>query len=304
MDRFQSVILVVDDMTATIELLNGILCCDYQVLFAATGQDALAIAFETIPDLILLDIMLPDMNGYDICRQLKKDSRTSAIPVIFVTALDEEDDEAKGLNAGAIDYISKPVSPAIVKARVRNHLELKRYRDLLENQSQTDSLTGIANRRKFNEILGKEWLRAIRSQSWISLIMIDIDLFKSFNDIHGHLAGDNCLRIIAQSIQKCLHRPADLAARYGGEEFACILPETNIDGAYHLGQTIQRKISELHIPHPRSEAAGYVTVSIGLSAMLPVIGQDSSEIIQAADHFLYQAKNDGRNCIRPQKSIG
>jgi PleD family two-component response regulator len=170
-------VLVVDDEIANIELLNEILGSKYEVLFASYGQEAIDIAQLQKPDLILLDIVMPEMDGYEVCMRLKADTRTKNIPIIFITAMGQDEDEARGLKIGAIDYITKPIRPLIVQARVRNHLELKSYRDFLENLSGTDGLTGIANRRRLDETIEREWRRCVRGHSSISLILMDVDLF-------------------------------------------------------------------------------------------------------------------------------
>ncbi len=259
MEKPKQTVLITDDSPANIEVLCQVLDGEYDVLFATNGPDALAIAFDQSPDLILLDVVMPDMDGYEVCAALKADIRTRDIPVVFVTAMDNDDDETKGLNAGAIDYVTKPIRPAIVRARVRNHLELKRYRDFLENLSSTDGLTGIFNRRRFDETLDREWRRANRNQSPLSLILMDIDLFKPFNDHYGHVAGDECLRRLAQVLPGCLRRASDLAARYGGEEFACLLPDTDADGADKVAGNVRDAVNELNIPHLYSAVADHVT---------------------------------------------
>ena len=186
-------ILLVDDAAANLEALNAVLGADYELIFATSGQEAIDLAREQLPDLILLDVMMSGMNGYQVCRKLKDDDQTRGIPVIFVTSMDHEEDEAAGLDAGAIDYLAKPIRASIVKARVRNHLELKRARDLLESLSITDTLTGLANRRQFDAVLEAETRRAIRSMSHVGLLMCDLDHFKAYNDYYGHPAGDWCL---------------------------------------------------------------------------------------------------------------
>jgi diguanylate cyclase (GGDEF)-like protein len=298
METRKQTILIVDDTPANIEILCEVLDSEYEVLFATSGTDALSIAVDQSPDLILLDVVMPEMNGYQVCRHLKEDKRTQSIPVIFVTAMDQEEDEAKGLNVGAIDYLTKPIRPPIVKARVRNHLELKRYRDFLENLSSTDGLTGIFNRRRFDETLDSEWRRARRAASPLSLILMDIDLFKSYNDHYGHLAGDDCLRRLAQVLSDCVRRPSDLVARYGGEEFACLLPNTDANGAMQVANHILEATNNLNIPHAHSSVADRVTVSIGVTTIIPVTGQPVSQLIQRADELLYTAKGSGRNQVR------
>jgi diguanylate cyclase (GGDEF)-like protein len=291
-------ILVVDDATSNIEILNGVLDSDYEILFATCGKDALEIIKEQMPDLILLDIVMPDIDGYEVCTRIKADAKTQEIPVIFITAMGQEEDESKGLNAGAIDYITKPIRPSIVKARIRNHLELKRYRDSLKTLSTVDGLTGVGNRRRFDEILSREWLRARRNLSPISLLLMDIDFFKAYNDHYGHLAGDDCLRKVAAGLSGIARRPADLLARYGGEEFVLLLPETDAEGGLKIANRVREKMDHLKIPHAFSAAASYVTLSIGVATMVPTDEETFNELIKRSDELLYEAKQNGRNQVR------
>jgi len=298
MEIGKQTVLIVDDTPANIEILSEALSNEYEVLFATSGQDALNIAFDQEPDLILLDVVMPDMDGYEVCARLKRDTRTRTVPIIFVTAMDQQEDETRGLNVGAIDYLTKPIRPPIVRARVRNHLELKRYRDFLENLSSTDGLTGIANRRRFDEALDCEWKRARRNQIGLSLILMDVDLFKDYNDLYGHLVGDDCLRQLAQVLAGCVRRPADLIARYGGEEFACLLPDTDLEGAKWLANRMREKVDSLHIPHAHSPVADHITLSLGVASLIPVVGQSYFDLIRHADECLYASKRNGRNQVR------
>lgn len=297
-ENIKQTVLIVDDAPTNVEILSEVLDSEYEVLFAISGEDALNIAFEETPDLILLDIVMPHMDGYEVCSRLKADSRTRAIPVIFVTAMDQEEDETKGLAMGAIDYLTKPIRPPIVRARVRNHLELKRYRDVLEQLTTTDGLTGISNRRRFDESLECEWSRARRSQKPLSLIMGDIDFFKAFNDHYGHLAGDDCLRQVARALASSVRRPADLVARYGGEEFACLLPETDASGAAWMAKHFLEIMKELNLPHAHSQVVDHVTLSMGVATVIPLVGQASCDLVRDADRLLYEAKQNGRNQFR------
>lgn len=267
-----------------------------EALFATNGRDALSQAAEELPDLILLDVDMPGMDGFEVCRQLKADVQTRTIPVIFVTGKGETEDEARGLEVGGIDYLTKPVRPAIVRARVRNHLELKRARDLLERLATLDGLTSIANRRRFDEQLEREWRRAQRNMSEISLIMIDIDFFKQFNDTYGHAQGDDCLRRIAASLESAVLRPADLITRCGGEEFVCLLPETGMSGARDVAERMQSSAAELAIPHGASTISDQVTLSMG-ATMAPGAGNAAAELVELADARLYRAEKGGRNQI-------
>lgn len=207
--------------------------------------------------------MMPDMDGYEVCRRLKQEEKTANIPVIFITARDQEEDETRGLDAGAVDYITKPFSLPIVGARVKTHLELKRHRDLLENLSSKDGLTGIPNRRRFDEMLKREWNSAVRKGNPLSLVMIDIDHFKAYNDNYGHWRGDDCLRLVAGALFSTPQRPGDFTARYGGEEFVSILPETDMEGALSVCRAMQKMIGALEIPHAFSTVAGHITISLG-----------------------------------------
>jgi diguanylate cyclase (GGDEF)-like protein len=298
MEEKKQTVLIVDDEPMNIEILNEALGAEQEIFFATSGQEALDIALNELPDLILLDVVLPDLDGYQVCAQLKADPKTRNIPVIFVTAMDHQEDEAKGLDMGAIDYLAKPIRSSIVKARVRNHLEIKRYRDYLENLSATDGLTGIPNRRWFDEQLEREWRRARRKHTPLSLILMDIDFFKAYNDHYGHLAGDDCLRQLAQALNQCVRRPADLVARYGGEEFVCLLPETNGEGTLCVANLFRKEVDRLNIPHACSSVADHVTLSIGVSAVVPAVGQPSFDLIRRADEHMYGAKKNGRNQIR------
>lgn len=290
-------ILIVDDVKANARLLAKRLSDEYECFTASNGEEALTTAFSQRPDLILLDILMPDMDGFEVCRLLKNDDRTRIIPIIFITSLNEDEDEAKGLACGAVDYIRKPFRMPIVKARIKNHIELKMARDILERQAFIDGLTTIPNRRRFDDVLNKEWHRAVRTGSPLSLILMDIDCFKNFNDNYGHQKGDSCLRKIGIALRDTLKRGSDFVARYGGEEFAAILPHTDAQGALAIAHQIKTAVSNLGIPHAYSSAAPHVTISLGAATLLPTKNQNAIDIVRAADDALYQAKNKGRNNV-------
>lgn len=299
----QATILVVDDAPENLQVLNAVLKDHYRVKVATSGERALALAAGgEQPDLILLDVMMPGMDGYEVCSRLKSDPRTRSIPVLFVSARDEEQDEAKGLALGAIDYIVKPIRPSIVQARVRNHLELKRSRDLLERLTTVDHLTGISNRRRYDEYLELEWRRAARDQTPIALIAIDIDHFKAYNDLYGHPRGDTCLVAVAQALAQSVSRTPDLIARCGGEEFACVLPGTDAIGASHLADEMLSRVLALEMEHARSATHDKVTVSIGVAAMIPDPEEPPQTLVALADAALYQAKAEGRNRVVVRQS--
>jgi len=291
-------ILIVDDTPTNIQVLAEALRADYRVKVAGSGKAAFEIiARQGLPDLILLDVMMPGMDGYAVCRRLKDDPRTKDIPVIFVTAKSDPLDEEHGLRLGAVDYIAKPFHPHIVAARVQNHINLKLKTDLLELHALLDGLTSIPNRRRFDDDLASEWKRAHRAGSMLSLIMLDVDYFKPYNDHYGHGAGDNCLRKVAGALAEAVVRPGDLAARYGGEEFVVLLPATGKDGAAQIAERIRAQVEALRIPHGYSAVAAWVTVSVGLASAVPRDCDGTAALLEKADNMLYRAKDAGRNRV-------
>ena len=292
-------ILVVDDVPANILLLFNALHAEHELLFATSGEEALILAERDPPDLILLDVLMPGMDGYETCRRLKANSLTSGVPVIFVSALDEEMDELRGLNLGALDYVTKPISVPLIRARVSTQLSLKRSLEAVAQKARTDALTGLANRWLLDETMDREWRRGLRNQNHLALIMIDVDLFKVYNDRYGHGAGDDCLKGIASVIAETIQRPGDLAARYGGEEFSCILPDTDLMAAHALADDMRRRLEALRIPHDRS-AHGVVTISCGVSVAVPDAPHGFARFMQEADRQLYAAKAAGRNKVMPE----
>lgn len=291
-------ILIVDDQPANIQILANALEPFYDVMVAASGQDALEILMRPDrADLVLLDVMMPGMDGYEVCRRIKDCEATKNIPVVFVTSRTESSEEEIGLNLGAVDYISKPYRLPIILARVRNHLAMKRKTDLLESLVSLDGLTGIPNRRKFDELLDYEWRRAVRSSRPLSIVMMDIDHFKQFNDHYGHGAGDDCLLKVANCLMSCVKRPGDLIARYGGEEFVALLPLTDAEGAQAVSSGFVAAISALKLPHLYSETADHVTISAGCAVVVPDQLLSKQSLLQKADEMLYHAKSQGRNRV-------
>ena len=287
-------LLVVDDQPINIQALYRIFAPDHRVLMATSGAKALALCKEDPPDLVLLDVEMPELDGYEVCARLKADEATRNIPVIFVTSHTDADEETRGLELGATDFIAKPVNPAVVRARVKTHLTLKAQSDLLRQMVFLDGLTGVANRRCFDERLDVEWRRAARNASPLALLMLDVDHFKRFNDCYGHQTGDECLRQVAAAIKGSLVRPGDVVARYGGEEFACVLPATDFEGALAVGAGIERAVRGLQIPHSQSDVSDVVTLSIGVSMGLPERDGDPARLLALADAQLYRAKHGGR----------
>ena len=290
-------VLIVDDSPTMRRMLELVLRDENDTLTATSGSAALQMALDDNPDLILLDVVMPEMDGHEVCRRLKAEPRTKDIPVIFVSGLGEPGDEAIGLNLGAIDYITKPISAPIVRARVRNHMALKRIRDAFATLSMQDGLTGLANRRRFDELLAQEWARALRSHTPIALVMCDVDFFKKYNDHYGHLSGDDCLKSIAEVLKASAARPGDFAARYGGEEFAILLPNTDAAGAKIVAEKTRARVEELRIEHARHESAPCVTLSLGVAALVPDAGRPPQHLILQADKALYAAKHGGRNRV-------
>jgi diguanylate cyclase (GGDEF)-like protein len=293
----RAVVLIVDDEIANIEIMNAALEDQYEVCFATSGAQAIAVAKSVLPDLILLDVLMPGMDGYEVCHTLKQDPLLADIPIIFSTGLDDQDAEERGLSLGAIDYITKPIQPVILTARVRNHIELKRLRDRLAEMAVTDALTGLSNRRHLEQVLKTETARLARTGEWLSFIMIDIDFFKAFNDTYGHPVGDRCIAMVASALNRAVRRAADLPARYGGEEFACILPGADPVAAMAVASDIQAQVRSLGIPHMASSISAQVTVSVGVTSARCEPGMSSDFWIQNADRQLYISKSEGRNRI-------
>ena len=287
-------LLVVDDQPTNIQVLYRVFADDCQVFMATSGEQALHTAREEAPDVILLDVMMPDMDGYEVCRQLKQDSATRDIPILFVTAHHEAQEEARGLACGAVDFITKPIHPAVVRARVHTHLTLQRQTEVLKRLVFIDALTHAFNRRYFDERLAEEWGRAQRTGRPLGLILIDVDYFKQFNDVNGHKRGDDALRQVAQALKGTILRPSDVVCRYGGEEFACLLPDTDLDGALQVAQRMKLAVRDLAIGHPASAVAEVLTISAGVAVRTPTSGGDAAALLALADAQLYRAKAEGR----------
>jgi diguanylate cyclase (GGDEF)-like protein len=290
-------LLVVDDEKQNRTLLTELLQDDYQIILAKNGIQALQKAQEHLPDLILLDVLMPQMDGFNVIRALKANDLTRHIPVIFVSALDSAADEELGLELGAVDYIAKPFHPPIVRVRVRNHLQAVHQRRLLEQLALIDSLTEIPNRRRFTEVYEREWRRCKRSNSPLSLLMVDVDHFKVFNDTYGHAAGDQVLRRVAQTIQAALNRSSDFVARYGGEEFVVVLPDIDAGGAQAVAEKLRVEVEHLQIPYPESGTSPWLTISLGGATQVPMLSEVDAGLFGNADRSLYAAKHGGRNRV-------
>ncbi|MGD1920587.1 MAG: diguanylate cyclase domain-containing protein [Pleurocapsa sp.] len=318
-------ILIVDDKPDNLELLSTVLTVQgYQTKTCERGKSAIELAKTDVPNLILLDISMPEMDGFSVCEILKKDFITKDIPIIFISALKDVRDKTLAFQIGGSDYITKPFQVDEVIARVKNQLNIHylqaelraknkqleteiKHRQAAENEllrlnrklnklATVDRLTGIANRHYLDEFLIKEWQRGKREKFSLALILCDIDYFKQYNDRFGHLEGDVCLQQVAQAIVKAVNRPADLVARYGGEEFAIVLPQTSAENAILVAEKIRLQIQDLRIPHPDSLVRDDVSLSLGVTAVIPGSKYTKKQLLITADKALYQAKKQGRNC--------
>jgi diguanylate cyclase (GGDEF)-like protein len=305
-------VLVVEDSKVTLKVLCNFLerMDIIQPLTAETGVAAMELYRRERPDIILLDAQLPDIDGFDIAKQIRaaerKDDWTA---IIFLTSMTKDADLARGIQVGGDDYLLKPVSEVVLQAKVRAMQRLvEMQRSLvdithqlnaankeLQRLSTTDGLTGIPNRRMFDELSMREWRRCERMKKPVALVMLDIDNFKLFNDEYGHQAGDDCLRAVAAQVLRAAPRAADLAARYGGEEFVLVLGETDADGARWVAENIRQHVNELGILHATPQRR--VTISCGVAAVMPKAGLSLEVLLRTADHALYQAKAEGRDKV-------
>jgi diguanylate cyclase (GGDEF)-like protein len=292
-----SKILIVDDQPLNIVALHSMFSKEHSIFMASSGEAAIEICRSNPPDLIFMDVVMPGMGGLRACAQLKKMPETSEIPVIFITAGNSIEEESACWNAGGVDFIARPIHAQTVRARARVHLLLKAQADQLREFAYVDVLTAVVNRRFFDDNLLQEIKRALRERTTCSLLILDIDFFKRYNDAYGHLQGDACLKAVAQTLSKSVLRPGDLVGRYGGEEFAIVLPNSDIAAAVHVAERIQRNVGELALKHEGNEVAKIVTVSIGVTATSEFVRDDAASLITRADRCLYRAKHFGRNRI-------
>jgi diguanylate cyclase (GGDEF)-like protein len=305
-------ILIVEDARATLLVIsNYIRNFGGHPIPVATGELALEAFSREQPDLVLLDVVLPDIDGFEIARRIRSMEKPGAwTPIIFLSARNADQDIERGISAGGDDYLCKPVSEAVLSAKIRAMQRITQMRTSLvvlareldsANQelkrlSASDGLTGIANRRFFDDYLSREWRRARRDNVSIALLMCDVDNFKAYNDTYGHQAGDDCLRQIAQTLTRMMERASDVVTRYGGEEFAIILPDTPLEGAAIVGEKIRLAIEALSLPHAGSPLA-FVSLSVGVAAITPTPQEVLQMLIKSADRALYRAKSLGRNQV-------
>jgi len=287
-------ILITDDEKTNLDILGSILSPMYNLLISRSGPRALELAKEHKPDLILLDVLMPEMSGFDVISQLKASEDTDKIPVIFITGLTDAANEEKGFFLGAVDYIVKPFNKSIVKARVNTHIKIIDQMRTIELIGLIDPLTKISNRRGFENRLKVEWGRAHREGTPISFLIMDIDKFKNYNDTYGHQQGDVALKTFAEAASKTLMRAVDFAARWGGEEFVILLPGTDVEGAAGIAERVRENV-EATVIYAEDGAETRITVSIGVNSIIPEDDSDVSDFISKADQALYKAKESGRN---------
>jgi len=287
-------ILIVDDEKMNIIALAHFLKPQYEIIVATDGASALEAAEKHLPDIILLDILMPDITGFDVLIKLKDSAATMKIPVIFLTGLNNDADEEKGLSLGAVDYITKPFNKTIVKERIKIHLKMSDYIRTIEKLCMLDALTGLSNRRGFDMRLDAEWGRAFREKKSLGLIILDIDNFKIYNDTYGHPQGDNLLQAISDVLTKTVNRSSDFIARWGGEEFFVLLPDTDLDGSYNIAEQIRLNVMEIELPSDDGSITS-VTVSLGAYSKIPGNGDQSADYIAEVDKLLYAAKKNGKN---------
>ena len=290
-------ILIIDDSVVNINALHMMLKEEYQVFVAKNGRDGIKQANLIQPSLILLDILMPEMDGFQVLHILTKDSNTSSIPVMFITCLNDDKNEEKGLSLGAVDYITKPFNLSVIKAKVRNHIDLFQYRKAIENIAMLDGLTGIPNRRSYDGRVKVDWQYAVSEHVPISVAILDIDCFKEYNDNYGHLQGDLVLKRVAKQLETDIPLKDGFAARYGGEEFVVVLLNYSQDAAIEVLEKVRANIEALGIQHLHSRAEKVITVSIGGGTVVPNEGDDLNQFVEIVDQRLYRAKTLGRNLL-------
>lgn len=290
-------ILIIDDSVFAIAVLTDILKDTYEILSASNGIEGIDLAVREIPSLILLDVEMPDMDGFEVLKNLMDNEITKSIPVIFLTGIADPEYEEKGFLNGAVDYIAKPYHNNVVKVRVKTHVELAEYRNQLEKQLNMDLLTNVYNRRGMEEYLDKEWTRAILEKRSLTYIIVDIDYFKQVNDTYGHLEGDHALQQLARILKEALPREKGCVARCGGEEFAFVLPDSSREEGQMLIDRVFLMLREKRIPNKNSIVSPILTISAGGISRIPDKNETQKDFINAADEMLYLSKTEGRNRV-------
>lgn len=307
-DREPPLVLVVEDDRSTRTLLRELMEQEgYRVVEAENGETGLEAYIRLSPNIVLLDAVMPVMDGFACCSQLQKLPGSGQTPVLMITALEDEESVDRAFDVGATDYVTKPIHWPVLRQRVKRLIQQSQLSEKLDaaikelqSLANLDGLTQLANRRLFDETLDREWWRMMCQSAPLSLIMCDVDFFKLYNDTFGHQAGDSCLQQVARAIKSVLKRGGDFVARYGGEEFAVILPNTDAAGAVRIAYQIRLRVRDLQIPHPKSKASKFVTLSLGAASIVPSPDTGPEKLIAGADTALYWAKQQGRNlcCTR------
>ncbi len=305
-------VLVVEDSKVALKAISGYIEeIGVKPLLAENGHEAIALYNRERPDIVLLDIILPDTDGYEVAKEIRKlQGKDEWTAIIFLSVMSKDEDLVRGIEVGGDDYIMKPVGSVVVQAKVRAMYRLVQMQRALvklaaqlndanqelQRLSMMDGLTGIANRRMFDMSLAREWRRCMRLNKPLSVVMLDVDYFKKYNDRYGHQDGDDCLKLVAQAVQRSAPRPGDLVARYGGEEFVMILSDTDEDGANWVAERIRQQVAALNLPHADSDY-DHVTVSCGISSVVPTLDLAAEMLLKSADNALYLSKNQGRNTV-------
>ncbi|MDH5301893.1 MAG: diguanylate cyclase [Gammaproteobacteria bacterium] len=319
------VVLLVDDQRMVAEAIRRMLADEQDIAFhyCSDPSQAMEMADQIKPTVILQDLVMPDIDGLTLVRFYRANTITEMVPVIVLSSREDPRDKSLAFSAGASDYLVKLPDQIELIARIRAHTKsylaqmerdeaYRQLRDLqrrledsnaeLQRLSSLDGLTGIANRRRFDEFLDTEWKRAMRTKTSLALILVDIDYFKPYNDNYGHQAGDECLRLVVECLNKFFRRSTDLFARYGGEEFVIVLPENDLRSAFQLAKKLNQAVNELNMPHGYSKVSDHVTISLGVACCEPAIDCDTTtSLIEKADQALYDAKESGRNQAKAAK---
>lgn len=289
-------ILIIDDSIVQARYLKNILDDNYEITLAHTANDGLEHAKTGEFSLILLDVIMPDMDGFMLLKKLQEELVTKHVPVILITGLSDIYSEEQGLILGAVDYIVKPFNSLIVKARVNTHVKLHKYRSHFEQQAMEDELTRVANRRHYEQYSVTKWKEAIRLKTSFSVCIFDIDKFKIYNDTYGHPAGDRVIASVAQTASAYLKRSTDFIARYGGEEFVAVVLGDEAKNVYEHFKRIRQAVEDLHIEH-KGSVSPWVTISMGGITVHPQLSDKYDDYLKIADAMLYDAKNSGRNQV-------
>lgn len=306
------ILLAEDSKTSQVMISSYIKDAGHEIVIANNGQQAVDKFVDDRPDLVLMDVIMPVKDGVEAAQEIRElcEKENDWIPIIFLSAMSESKDIVRAIDAGGDDYLTKPIEAVVLNAKLKAMQRITEMRQQLQHANHElrmmaviDGLTGIANRRHFDETIIKEVKRAVRNNTALSLMMADIDYFKPYNDNYGHQAGDDCLKYVAKTLAKVSKRPGDLVARYGGEEFITILPETGIEGAKVISEEMRAAISKLNFTHQYSQTADYLTISCGIATVQPNKKDDvktiSYKLLKEADKALYQAKANGRNQVFP-----